>query len=67
MKLNFFFILETKISLSTPFLSSLPFLKFWEENFMNFERKHIEAGPNCSHGIPHFLKYYMPLKQMEIL
>ena len=34
---------------------------------MNFERKHIEAGPNCSHGIPHFLKYYMPLKQMEIL
>ena len=45
-----------------PFVSFLPFHKFWEQNFMYFAHNHVETGPNYSHEIPNFLKYHMPLR-----
>ena len=29
-----------------PFLSSLPFLKFWKKNLIYFGHKHVETGSN---------------------
>ena len=28
---------------------------------MYFGHKHVETGPNCSHGLATFFKYHMPL------
>ena len=57
---NFFSLLKPKV-----FLSSLPFLKFWKQNFMYFAHKRVETGPNYSHEISNVLKYHMPLNQTE--
>ena len=42
-KLNFFSISKPKLVYLRLFLSSLPFPKFWKENFMYFSRKHVET------------------------
>ena len=31
---------------------------------MNFGRKHVETGRNCSHELATFLKYHMPLIEL---
>ena len=59
---NFFSFSNPKVVYIRPFLSSLPFPKFWKENFMYFSHKRVETGPNCSHELATFLKYHMPLK-----
>ena len=48
-----------KVVYLRPFLSSLPFSKFWKNFFMYCAHKHVETGPNSSHEIPNFLKYHM--------
>ena len=57
---NFFSLSKPKVAYLRPFLS-LPFTKFWKQNFVYFEHKHIETRPNFSHEIRYFLKYHMPL------
>ena len=57
---TFFFIVKTK-SIYRPFLSFLPFLKFWKKRFIYFGHKHVETGANYSYELATFLKYYMPL------
>ena len=54
-------LLKPKVVYLRPFSSSLQFPKFWKQNFMNFRHKHIENGPNCSHGLATCFKYHMPL------
>ena len=47
---------KQKVVYLRPFLSSLLFPKF-----IYFGNKHVETGPNCSHELATFLKYYMSL------
>ena len=48
---NFFSLLKPKVVYLRPFLSYLPFSKFWKQNFMYFGYKHVETGPNSSREI----------------
>ena len=41
-KLELFIFSEPKVVYLRPFLSSLPFKKFWKENLMYFGLKHVE-------------------------
>ena len=43
VKPNFFSFLKSNVVYLRPFLSSLPFPKFWKKNFMYFEHKHVET------------------------
>ena len=61
-EIELFFIFETKSCLSTSVFIISAFLKFFKQNFMYLAHKHVETGLNCSHEIPNFLKYHMPLK-----
>ena len=49
-----------------PFLSSLPFSKFWKQNFIYFGHKHVETGPSFSHELATFLKYHMQVYKLGI-
>ena len=63
---TFFFPLSIpKVVYLRPFLSSLPFPKFWKQNFMFYGHKHLETGPNCSHELATFLKYHMSLNKIK--
>ena len=35
--------------------------------FQSYGHKHIETGPDCSHELASFLKYYIPLKKTTYL
>ena len=60
--MEFFFpLLKPKVVYLRSVLSSLPFLKFFKQNFMNFGHKHVETGPNFLHELATFLKYQIPL------
>ena len=41
-KVNFFSFFKPKVVYLLPLLSSLPFPKFWKQNFMNFGHEHVE-------------------------
>ena len=63
---NFFSIIKTKSSLSTPvfifsIISQILKIKF------NVSRthKHVETGTSCSHELPIFCKYHMPVNQIN--
>ena len=58
----FFSLLKPKVIYLRLFLSSLPSPKFWKQNLMNFEHKHVETGPSCPHELATFHKYDMPLR-----
>ena len=40
-KIELFSISKPKVVYQSPFLSSLPFFKFWKENFIYFRDKHV--------------------------
>ena len=43
VKLDFFSFLKPNVVYLRPFLNSLQFPKFWEQNFMYFGHKHVET------------------------
>ena len=55
------FLIQTKIVYSHPFLSSLPFTKFWKQN-MYFGREHVKPVLRFPHEIVTFLKVVDPRK-----
>ena len=59
---NFHLFSKPKVVYLHPFLSSLPFSKFWKPNLMYFGPKHVETGSNYSHELVTFLQYHMPLR-----
>ena len=65
--MSIFTLSKPKVIYLRLFSSSLPFLKFWKENFMYFGHKHVETGPNCSHELATFFKYHMPLRKVFML
>ena len=56
------FIIKTKSSLSTSFLCSSSFPKFWKQNSMHFGRKRWKTEPSYPHEFSTFLKYPMSLR-----